>query len=241
MNSYFCVVCNKWIYKTKYYISRKTQRCVSKDNTVSKDEHMSSMHGWCKLCDKEIPRKLHCVLKHKCKKNKAGCLLRYEASAVSLKHHSKENKHRWRNDIVIKENPKYYEPHMEDIDRPCAKCGWNVNICEPHHKGDYSRDQKGVNTMVQDDLPRKPVFAECYGTVKPVVADYKPGGKLNRLGENGDWRIMYKNDLKSYKSDLVDFEENELNDWKDAMIEYQNIRLEPYCGVNYYHPWCKND
>ena len=239
MNSYYCVVCKKWIYQSKYYLSRKTRRWVSKDNTVSKDEHMI-MHGWCKLCDKEIPRQLHCVLKHRCRKSKAGCLLRYESLAVSLKRHLKENKHRWRKDIVIKENPEYHEPHMQDIDRQCAKCGWNVNICEPHYKGSNSIEQKGINKLVYDAPPVKPKFEDHYDT-KPIKADYKPGGKLNPKGKIATWDAEYKDDLKTHKVDVTDFEEQEMQEWKDAMSIHVSNRIQPYYGVNHYHSWCKNE
>ena len=239
MNSYYCVVCKKWTYNSYYHMDKKGY-WITNNNIISKDEHMCSMHGWCKLCDKETPRQLHCVLKHSCKKNKASCLLRYELPAVALKRHSKENKHRWRKDIVIKENPKYYEPHMQDIDRPCEKCGWNVNICEPHHKGAYNVIQLGINKLIYHTPPVKPKFEDCYDT-KPIIADYKPGGKLNPKGTNKVWRDEYKDDLRGYKSDIKDFEARELEEWKEAMSEHNNVTIEDYCGVNYYHSWCKNE
>ena len=237
MNSYYCVICKKWIYQSKYYLSRKTKRWISRDNTVSKDEHMRSMHGWCKLCDNEIPRQLHCVLKHACRKNKAGCLLRYESPAVALKRHSKENKHRWRDDIVIDEDPVYT---LQDIDRQCVKCGWNVNICEPHHKGHNSVEQAGKLAVAYHTPPVKPKFEDHYDE-EPIKADYKPGGKLNRKGTNEVWRDEYKDDLKSHKSDIKDFEENELEKWKEELSEHDNVTVGPYYGVNYYHLWCKNE
>ena len=129
---------------------------------------------------------------------------------------------------------------MQDIDRQCVKCGWNVNICEPHYKGSYSVEQQGVNKLVYYTPPVKAKFEDHYD-VKPIKADYKPGGKWNQEGTNAEWRAEYKADLEDYNSDVKEFEENELEEWKEAMSEHDDVTVERYYGVNYYHSWCKNE
>ena len=239
---FHCPSCKKWVYGyTKSSLSQE-----------DKGKHLRVKHGWCELCEMDIKRDLICILKHKCKKDKQSCLLRYESPQVALNKHIKKDKHRWRKDIVIKENPEYYEPHMQDIDRQCVKCGWNVNICEPHYKGSYSVEQQGVNKLVYHTPPVKPKFEDHYD-VKPIKADYKPGGKyfpelgINELSTNTDiiqekYGVPeYKADLEDYNSDVKEFEETELEEWKDAMGMHISNRIQQYCGVNYYHSWCKNE
>ena len=100
--------------------------------------------------------------------------------------------------------------------------------------------QLGINKLIYHTPPVKPKFEDCYDT-KPIIADYKPGGKLNPKGTNKVWRDEYKDDLRGYKSDIKDFEARELEEWKEAMSEHNNVTIEDYCGVNYYHSWCKNE
>ena len=232
--SYKCPVCNEWKYPV---YSNRTYRArwVLQD----KDEHMRNTHGWCELCDKCIPRKLVCALKHSCRKNKSSCLLRYETPHMAVKRHLMINKHSWKKDIVI--GTKYYDLKEQDIDRPCAKCGWNVHISEPHYRGDYRIEQPGVRRLVHNPLPDKPVYEDHYSSPKPLKEDYKLGGKYNKGGNASEGRDVYNSELADYESDTKSFESEELEMWKEQISMHVDYISDQYYGVNHYHPWCKNE
>ena len=222
-NSYYCPSCRKWQYS--WY-------------ALSKDKHMRIKHGWCELCQKDITRKMSCMLKHKCKKDKRDCIFHLDTPLAALNNHKKADKHRWRKDIVI--GTTYHDIKEQDIDRPCAKCGWNVNICEPHYKGSYIRDQKGVNKITYYEPPSKPLYEDYYDIEKPLKKDYKPGGKYNKSFGGVPGMELYVTDMNDYVRDLESFQD-EIKNWKDEMSIHLYYRVEDYSGVNHYHPWCKNE
>ena len=199
--------------------------------------------GWCELCEKNVMRKMSCILKHKCKKDKLNCIFHLDTPLAALNNHKKADKHRWRKDIVI--GPGFYEPKEQDIDRPCGTCGWNVHICEPHYKGNNFVVQKGINTLEYHAPPAKPQFEDYYDSVKPLKKDYEPGGKYMKgkpktTIAKSEGEELYKSDLDDYMEELESFE-REIDEWKIDMSMHTYYRLEAYSSVNHYHQWCKNE
>ena len=64
---------------------------------------------------------------------------------------------------------------------------------------------------------------------------------MNPKGKIATWDAEYKDDLKTHKVNVTDFEEQEMQEWKDAMSIHVSNRIQPYYGVNHYHSWCKNE